>query len=220
MDAKAVTPILNVSDIVESFAWFEKLGWKKGLTGATLRRSGPSAPANARSSSARVRKAAAGRAACRRPRATASRATRASGCRSGWTTPTGRGRGLAAGRCEVGSMPSPSLVPGSGVASPRGSDLAVCPGHGNAALSDVCSGEPGEVPDDEVDAHLGNSARVTAERDAASFWTSSDRPGPVPRPPTSPPPSPPCCPDPTRKGMIRVIPGRRPRGRARPTGRT
>ena len=31
MDAKAVTPILNVSDIVESFAWFEKLGWKKGF---------------------------------------------------------------------------------------------------------------------------------------------------------------------------------------------
>ena len=31
MDAKAVTPILNVSDIVASFAWFEKLGWKKGF---------------------------------------------------------------------------------------------------------------------------------------------------------------------------------------------
>lgn len=25
-----VTPILNVSDIQESFAWFEELGWKKG----------------------------------------------------------------------------------------------------------------------------------------------------------------------------------------------
>jgi len=25
-----VNPILNVSDIQESFAWFEKLGWKKG----------------------------------------------------------------------------------------------------------------------------------------------------------------------------------------------
>jgi hypothetical protein len=25
-----VTPILNVSDIAESFRWFEKLGWKKG----------------------------------------------------------------------------------------------------------------------------------------------------------------------------------------------
>ena len=30
MNAKHVTPILNVSNIVESFAWFEKLGWKKG----------------------------------------------------------------------------------------------------------------------------------------------------------------------------------------------
>lgn len=30
MDAKGLTPILNVSDMVETFAWFEKLGWKKG----------------------------------------------------------------------------------------------------------------------------------------------------------------------------------------------
>ncbi|MEO8226368.1 MAG: bleomycin resistance family protein [Gemmatimonadota bacterium] len=30
MIAKALTPILNVSDIAASFAWFERLGWKKG----------------------------------------------------------------------------------------------------------------------------------------------------------------------------------------------
>jgi len=30
MDAKRLTPILNVSDIQQSFAWFEKLGWRKG----------------------------------------------------------------------------------------------------------------------------------------------------------------------------------------------
>src|SRR6185295_18101208 len=29
MLAKRLTPILNVSNITESFAWFEKLGWKK-----------------------------------------------------------------------------------------------------------------------------------------------------------------------------------------------
>jgi predicted lactoylglutathione lyase len=29
MIAKGLTPILNVSDIQLSFAWFEKLGWKK-----------------------------------------------------------------------------------------------------------------------------------------------------------------------------------------------
>ena len=29
MDAQALTPILNVSNITESFAWFEKLGWRK-----------------------------------------------------------------------------------------------------------------------------------------------------------------------------------------------
>lgn len=28
MYAKAITPILNVSDLAASFAWFEKLGWK------------------------------------------------------------------------------------------------------------------------------------------------------------------------------------------------
>ena len=30
MEAKAITPILNVSNIVESFARFEKFGWTKG----------------------------------------------------------------------------------------------------------------------------------------------------------------------------------------------
>ena len=30
MLAKRLTPILNVSDIAESFRWFERLGWKKG----------------------------------------------------------------------------------------------------------------------------------------------------------------------------------------------
>lgn len=29
MLARGLTPILNVSDIQQSFAWFEKLGWKK-----------------------------------------------------------------------------------------------------------------------------------------------------------------------------------------------
>src|SRR6516165_5799550 len=29
MVAKELTPILNVSNIQESFTWFEKLGWKK-----------------------------------------------------------------------------------------------------------------------------------------------------------------------------------------------
>jgi catechol 2,3-dioxygenase-like lactoylglutathione lyase family enzyme len=31
MQAKRLTPILNVSNIPQSFAWFEKLGWKKGF---------------------------------------------------------------------------------------------------------------------------------------------------------------------------------------------
>ena len=28
-NAKAITPVLNVSDVAASFAWFEKWGWKK-----------------------------------------------------------------------------------------------------------------------------------------------------------------------------------------------
>ena len=30
MTAKRITPILNVSNLAESFAWFEKFGWAKG----------------------------------------------------------------------------------------------------------------------------------------------------------------------------------------------
>ena len=30
MQAQALTPILNVSDIQQSFEWFKKLGWEKG----------------------------------------------------------------------------------------------------------------------------------------------------------------------------------------------
>lgn len=30
MLAHGLTPILNVSDLQQSFAWFEKLGWRKG----------------------------------------------------------------------------------------------------------------------------------------------------------------------------------------------
>jgi hypothetical protein len=31
MQVNRINPILNVSNIVESFAWFEKFGWKKGF---------------------------------------------------------------------------------------------------------------------------------------------------------------------------------------------
>ncbi len=36
MLAKRLTPILNVSDIQESFAWFEKLGWQKAWDWGSL----------------------------------------------------------------------------------------------------------------------------------------------------------------------------------------
>lgn len=31
MKVQAITPILNVSNIIDSFAWFEKLGWQIGF---------------------------------------------------------------------------------------------------------------------------------------------------------------------------------------------
>ena len=31
MPVENVTPILNVSNVLESIAWFEKLGWRKGF---------------------------------------------------------------------------------------------------------------------------------------------------------------------------------------------
>jgi hypothetical protein len=33
MPVEALTPILNVSDLEQSFEWFARLGWKKGLEG-------------------------------------------------------------------------------------------------------------------------------------------------------------------------------------------
>jgi catechol 2,3-dioxygenase-like lactoylglutathione lyase family enzyme len=35
MNAKHLNPILNVSDIAASFAWFEKLGWTRGFEWGT-----------------------------------------------------------------------------------------------------------------------------------------------------------------------------------------
>ena len=31
MKVQGLTPILNVANLDESFAWFEKLGWKKAI---------------------------------------------------------------------------------------------------------------------------------------------------------------------------------------------
>jgi hypothetical protein len=37
MNVQRVTPILNVSSLTESFAWFEKLGWRRHPDGHTIR---------------------------------------------------------------------------------------------------------------------------------------------------------------------------------------
>lgn len=49
MVTKRLTPILNVTDIEKSFAWFEKLGWKKQWDWGDPPRSAPSARASATS---------------------------------------------------------------------------------------------------------------------------------------------------------------------------
>jgi hypothetical protein len=41
MNVEDVTPILNVSSLAESFAWFERLGWKKSWNMAVRRTSAP-----------------------------------------------------------------------------------------------------------------------------------------------------------------------------------
>jgi len=44
MNAYRITPILNVSNSEESFAWFEKLGWQKGWDWGTPPTEGLSSP--------------------------------------------------------------------------------------------------------------------------------------------------------------------------------
>src|SRR5579863_5044239 len=86
MDAKHVTPILNVSDIGESFAWFAKWGWKKCWDWGTPPGLGRWGRGNARSVFAGARKGAAAREPTPRhlEPAETKPPTRACGCRCGW----------------------------------------------------------------------------------------------------------------------------------------
>ncbi|CAN5801696.1 hypothetical protein BH18ACI4_BH18ACI4_21070 [soil metagenome] len=54
MKVKRLISIINVSNIEESFAWFEKLGWKKGWDGVIRLTSEAFAMEIARSSSAKT----------------------------------------------------------------------------------------------------------------------------------------------------------------------
>ncbi len=85
MDAKGVTPILNVSDIAASFAWFEKWAGGNAGTGERLRHSGPWDQANARSFFAWAARegAAGGRMPPRLDRTETKRPTKAPGCPCG-----------------------------------------------------------------------------------------------------------------------------------------
>ena len=88
MEAKGVTPILNVSDIGSTFAWFEKWGWKKLWdrgTPPTFGAVGSGKETCIFLCQGRREGAAAARTPPRFSRTEMNRATRASGCRSGWT---------------------------------------------------------------------------------------------------------------------------------------
>lgn len=89
MEAKGVTPILNVSDIASAVAWFEKWGWKKLWdwgTPPTFGAVGSGKETCIFLCQGRREAAAAARIPPRFSRTETKRATRASGCRSGWTT--------------------------------------------------------------------------------------------------------------------------------------
>jgi catechol 2,3-dioxygenase-like lactoylglutathione lyase family enzyme len=54
MDVRAVTPILNVSDIEASIDWFEKLGWRAGFRWCGEDGHGPPTFASVRSGDAEI----------------------------------------------------------------------------------------------------------------------------------------------------------------------
>lgn len=88
MNAKGLTPILNVSDITESFTWFEKLGWQKCWAWGEPPTFGAVDSGCFQIFLCEGGKAAAGKAIIKRPLAktAAKPVTRACGCLFGWTT--------------------------------------------------------------------------------------------------------------------------------------
>ena len=116
MHAKGLTPILNVSDIGQSFAWFEKLGWKKLWDWGDPPGFGAVGSGECEIFLCQGAKEAAATAASNRPsaRAAARRPTRASGCRSGWTTST-PSTGTAWSRASTSPSPRPTCPGASGM---------------------------------------------------------------------------------------------------------
>src|SRR5258708_11960042 len=88
MNAKHVTPILNVSDMAASFAWFAKWGWRKCRdwgTPATFGAVGAGEVEIFLFQGARG-DGAKGRIRLRFRKMETERATRGPGCRCGWAT--------------------------------------------------------------------------------------------------------------------------------------
>lgn len=86
MLAKRLNPILNVSNVEESFSWFERLGGRRRGNGARRQISEVSVRA-VNSSCVRTRRVAEGRARSARRSAgkETTRRTKGCGCRFGWT---------------------------------------------------------------------------------------------------------------------------------------
>src|SRR6185312_8165922 len=90
MEARYITPILNVSDISASFAWFEKLGWRKCWDWGTPPTFGAVGSGKCEIFLCQGGQGGRGRGQTspHLDQAGPKRATKAHGCRSGWTTST------------------------------------------------------------------------------------------------------------------------------------
>ena len=90
MKAHAVTPILNISDLAESFSWFERLGWRKLWDWGEPPTFGAVGSGNVELFDAKVDKvdAAVDLTSLRLVKKAAKQETRAAGCRSGSKTLT------------------------------------------------------------------------------------------------------------------------------------
>ena len=90
MLARRLTPILNVSDLQESFAWFEKLGWTKAWDWGTPPDFGAVCSGECEIFLCLDAACQGGRGKSDAPPRSGQRAmtlpTRACGCRFGWTT--------------------------------------------------------------------------------------------------------------------------------------
>ena len=164
MEAKGLTPILNVSDIASTVAWFEKWGWRKLWdwgTPPTFGAVGSGKETCIFLCQGRREAAAGARTPPHFNRRETKRATRVSGCRYGWTTRT---------RCTSTASPPgwrsrfrQPICPGTSVRCTFGIPMATCSAW--AGDSSPRSRNPPKMP-----ASVGESGVYTQIR-VMSQWS-------------------------------------------------